>query len=329
MFFESIKGDDIDSIIEKYYTKDSLYIFKKDNKFRTMLIHIIENQIFKKVIYIIIIISSFLSFAYSFKERVCEYYKIHKYYNEIEKCLQNYKSEIHRDNIITKIFYIINILFTIEMLMKIIAKGFILHKYAYLRNGWNIIDFIICIYQWLKLKYDDWGNLCVFRCIKFIGIVKDISLLSGLRKLIDSIIISLPTLGNVILFLLFIVLLFGILGIQLFSGALYNRCREFPIKINDNYNNTGIPYYQSIPVSERICSVDNYEGTFQCPKNSFCVNFYNIVNYFGLENITMKSFKKEDEGLQTNIWLYFGCFNYDNVIDSLINTFSFKILLDY
>jgi len=329
MFFESIKGDDIDSIIEKYYTKDSLYIFKKDNKFRRMIIHIIENQIFKRTMYIIIIISSFLSFAYSFKERVCEYYKIHKYYNEIEKCLQNYKSEIHRDNIITKIFYIINILFTIEMLMKIIAKGFILHKYAYLRNGWNIIDFIICIYQWLKLKYDDWGNLCVFRCIKFIGIVKDISLLSGLRKLIDSIIISLPTLGNVILFLLFIVLLFGILGIQLFSGALYNRCREFPIKINDNYNNTGIPYYQSIPVSDKICSIENYTGTFQCPKNSYCVNFYAIIDYFGLENITMKSFKKEDEGLQKNIWLYFGCFNFDNVFDSLINTFSFMTLQNW
>ena len=329
MFFESNKGDDIDSIIEKYYTKDSLYIFKKDNKFRTMLIHIIENQIFKKVIYIIIIISSFLSFAYSFKERVCEYYKIHKYYDDIENCLHNFKKEINRDKIITKIYYIINLLFTIEMIMKIIAKGFILHKYAYLRNGWNIIDFIICIYQWLKIKHNDWGNLCVFRCLKFIGIVKDISLLSGLRKLIDSIIISLPALGNVILFLLFIVLLFGILGIQLFSGALYNRCREFPIKINDNYNNTGIPYYQSIPVSERICSVDNYEGTFQCPKNSFCVNFYNIVNYFGLENITMKSFKKEDEGLQTNIWLYFGCFNYDNVIDSLINTFSFMTLQNW
>ena len=119
MFFESTKGDDIDSIIEKYYTKYSSNIFKKDNKFRTMIIHILENHIFKKIIYGLIIISSILSFAYSFKERVYEYYKIHKYYDDIENCLQGFKKEINRENIITKIYYILNILFTIEMILKI------------------------------------------------------------------------------------------------------------------------------------------------------------------------------------------------------------------
>ena len=286
----------------------------------------IENPYFNIVMYILIIISSLLSFFYTFKIRICEFYRIHNY--EFEKCLIEYKKDIERDKIINKINNIINILFTLEMVIKILAKGLILHKFAYLKNGWNIIDCFICIYQWFKIKYEDWGNLCVFRCLKFIGLMKDMTYLSGLSKLVNSIIISLPTLGRVFLFLLFVILIFAILGIQLFNGIIYNRCREYPIKINDNYNNTGIPYYQSIPVSDRICSPYNYTGTFQCPKNSFCVNFFDIVKYFKL-NITMDSFKRSDEFLNQNIWLHFGLLNFDNIISSLITSFSFITLQNW
>ena len=35
------------------------------------------------------------------------------------------------------------VVFTIECAMKIIAYGFVSHEGAYLRNGWNILDFTI------------------------------------------------------------------------------------------------------------------------------------------------------------------------------------------
>lgn len=36
-------------------------------------------------------------------------------------------------------------IFILEALMKIIAKGLILHKDSFLRNGWNIIDTAVVI----------------------------------------------------------------------------------------------------------------------------------------------------------------------------------------
>ena len=36
-------------------------------------------------------------------------------------------------------------IFTLECVMKIIAHGFILHKGAYLRDWWNVIDFVVVI----------------------------------------------------------------------------------------------------------------------------------------------------------------------------------------
>lgn len=34
-------------------------------------------------------------------------------------------------------------IYSIEMFIKIIAKGFVLNKYTYLRNPWNWLDFLV------------------------------------------------------------------------------------------------------------------------------------------------------------------------------------------
>ncbi|XP_042908439.2 muscle calcium channel subunit alpha-1 [Parasteatoda tepidariorum] len=44
-----------------------------------------------------------------------------------------------------KIEYIFLVIFTAECVMKIIAYGLVLHSGAYLRNTWNLLDFIIVV----------------------------------------------------------------------------------------------------------------------------------------------------------------------------------------
>ena len=39
--------------------------------------------------------------------------------------------------------YVFSAIYTVEMLLKIIAKGFVLHSYAYLRDPWNWLDFVV------------------------------------------------------------------------------------------------------------------------------------------------------------------------------------------
>ena len=41
--------------------------------------------------------------------------------------------------------YVFLVVFTIEAILKIIAYGFLFHPGAYLRNGWNILDFVIVV----------------------------------------------------------------------------------------------------------------------------------------------------------------------------------------
>lgn len=46
-----------------------------------------------------------------------------------------------------------------------------------------------------------------------------------MKKLVKVLLISLEDLANVLALLSFIILLFGILGLYLFNGNLYYRCR--------------------------------------------------------------------------------------------------------
>lgn len=41
--------------------------------------------------------------------------------------------------------YVFLVIFTTECVMKIIALGFMMHPGAYLRNGWNLLDFFIVV----------------------------------------------------------------------------------------------------------------------------------------------------------------------------------------
>jgi len=45
--------------------------------------------------------------------------------------------------------WIFLILYTAEMTLKILGFGFILNKNAYLRDYWNVLDFIIVFSAWL------------------------------------------------------------------------------------------------------------------------------------------------------------------------------------
>ncbi|XP_072024989.1 muscle calcium channel subunit alpha-1-like [Amphiura filiformis] len=41
--------------------------------------------------------------------------------------------------------YIFIVIFTLEAVLKIVAYGYLFHAGAYLRNAWNILDFIIVV----------------------------------------------------------------------------------------------------------------------------------------------------------------------------------------
>lgn len=50
-----------------------------------------------------------------------------------------------KNTILEQIEYLFIIVFTIECILKVIALGFLCHSGAYLRNAWNMLDFLIVV----------------------------------------------------------------------------------------------------------------------------------------------------------------------------------------
>ena len=66
-----------------------------------------------------------------------------------------------------------NIIFTVEMFMKIVALGFVVGRFTYLRDHWNVLDFIIVTTSWLPillslLDIEIGGNMQAIRAFRLL-----------------------------------------------------------------------------------------------------------------------------------------------------------------
>ena len=120
-------------------------------------------------------------------------------------------------DIIDNVFTIIYIL---ECLCKIAVMGFNGHRYAYLSDPWNKLDFAIVIISLLNfVPAFDPGFLKALRTARVLRPLKSISKLTAMRVLMQTIISSLTGLLNVCTFLVFVFGIFAILGLHIFNGA--------------------------------------------------------------------------------------------------------------
>jgi hypothetical protein len=112
--------------------------------------------------------------------------------------------------------------------------GFIIHRKSYLREGWNIIDFIIAVSGLVELFSFD-INFKALRVLRVIRPLRTIKAFPTIRKQISTLIMSLPDLANTTVFIMFAMLLLSVLGLQQFHGVIYYRCRTTEKPINSTY----------------------------------------------------------------------------------------------
>ena len=122
--------------------------------------------------------------------------------------------------------------FAIEMTVKIIAQGVILPKIAYLRDPWNVLDFVIVLCGFITFMITAvQGDKKAVPA--FIGIIRAVRLLKPLKAMnkakevelvVSSLLSALPQLFDVVVLYMFFVLIMGIVGVQLWKGTLSHSC---------------------------------------------------------------------------------------------------------
>ncbi|EFN62327.1 Sodium channel protein 60E [Camponotus floridanus] len=119
--------------------------------------------------------------------------------------------------------YIFLAIYTVEMVVKSIAKGFILNKYTYLRNPWNWLDFVVITSGYATIGMEV-GNLAGLRTFRVLRALKTVSIMPGLKTIINALLHSFKQLAEVMTLTIFCLMVFALFALQVYMGELRNKC---------------------------------------------------------------------------------------------------------
>lgn len=117
-----------------------------------------------------------------------------------------------------------NVLFFFEFLLKAIKIGFCFDKESYLRDMWNIVDFSIVILSFVDIaaSYADVQFLKFLRLLRTLRPLRLLSHNISMKIIVAAMAESLLSIFNVLIVMVFIILIFAIMGVSLFGGMFYS-----------------------------------------------------------------------------------------------------------
>uniref|UniRef100_A0A8C4HKM8 Voltage-dependent N-type calcium channel subunit alpha n=1 Tax=Dicentrarchus labrax TaxID=13489 RepID=A0A8C4HKM8_DICLA len=196
-------------------------------------------------------------------------------------------------------------IFCFEAGIKIIALGFAAHKGSYLRNGWNVMDFVVVLTGILATVGADF-DLRTLRAVRVLRPLKLVSGIPSLQVVLKSIMKAMVPLLQIGLLLFFAILMFAIIGLDFYMGKFHRTC----FRIDTGEQAADFPCGLEAPA--RTCSNGTACKEYWIGPSFGITNFDNIL--FAIltvfQCITMEGwvdilYNANDASGNTWNWLYF------------------------
>ncbi|XP_053774723.1 sodium channel protein type 9 subunit alpha isoform X4 [Desmodus rotundus] len=167
-------------------------------------------------------------------------------------------------------------IYTFESLIKILARGFCVGQFTFLRDPWNWLDFIVIVFAYLT-EFVNLGNVSALRTFRVLRALKTISVIPGLKTIVGALIQSVKKLSDVMILTVFCLSVFALIGLQLFMGNLKHKCLRTSLISNetldmldtlDKENYTEYFYYLEDSKDALLCGTSSDAG--QCPEGYTC-----------------------------------------------------------
>ncbi|XP_066519404.1 sodium channel, voltage-gated, type I like, alpha b isoform X2 [Hoplias malabaricus] len=127
-------------------------------------------------------------------------------------------------------------IYTFESLIKILARGFCVGHFTFLRDPWNWLDFSVIVMAYVT-EFVNLGNVSALRTFRVLRALKTISVIPGLKTIVGALIQSVKKLSDVMILTVFCLSVFALIGLQLFMGNLRQKCVRIPLS-SDNSTGT-------------------------------------------------------------------------------------------
>uniref|UniRef100_H2ZFQ2 Sodium channel protein n=1 Tax=Ciona savignyi TaxID=51511 RepID=H2ZFQ2_CIOSA len=137
-------------------------------------------------------------------------------------------------------------IYSFEMIVKVISRGFITSSFTYMRDPWNLLDISVIFTAYLDIvmaaeatrtggSAQKIPGMAALRAFRVLRALKAISAIPGLKAIVSALIESVKALKDVMILTLFCLSVFALIGLQLFMGSLRQKCiKTWP----PSYNNT-------------------------------------------------------------------------------------------
>ncbi|KAL3978129.1 neuropeptide Y receptor type 4 [Sarotherodon galilaeus] len=181
-------------------------------------------------------------------------------------------------------------IYTFESLTKIVARGFAIDGFTFLRDPWNWLDFMVISMAYIT-EFVDLGNVSALRTFRVLRALKTISVIPGLKTIVGALIQSVKKLSDVMILTVFCLSVFALIGLQLFMGNLRNKCVIWPINMTALYPpngsrafdwgeyimNTSNFYFLPGQLDALLCGNSSDSG--RCPEGFTCMKAGRNPNY--------------------------------------------------
>ncbi|XP_066923067.1 muscle calcium channel subunit alpha-1-like isoform X2 [Clytia hemisphaerica] len=188
--------------------QNSLFLLSPSNRFRRICHNIVHFRYFDWIIMLVILMSS-ITLA-------------------IEDPVHD---DAPRNEILQYFDYFFTTVFGLEVILKVIDRGLVLHKRAYLRSFWNCLDAFVfaCNLTSIILAKTAIGSnqstvTQIVRILRVLRVLRPLKTIQRVRKLkvvFQCMIYSLKNVTFVLIITYLILFIFACIGVQLFQGKFY------------------------------------------------------------------------------------------------------------
>ncbi|GAU95712.1 hypothetical protein RvY_07287-2 [Ramazzottius varieornatus] len=133
-----------------------------------------------------------------------------------------------RNQILTYTDYVFTGVFTVEMVLKVVDLGLVLHPGAYGRDLWNVLDSIVVTCALVSFAFSDQGSkaknfstIKSLRVLRVLRPLKTINRVPKLKAVFDCVVNSLKNVLNILVVYGLFQFIFAVIAVQLFNGKFH------------------------------------------------------------------------------------------------------------
>jgi hypothetical protein len=131
------------------------------------------------------------------------------------------RKDTSRQDIYDTIEISLSIVFLVEVIIRIIADGFLLTPNAYLRNHWNQLDLCVILLNIATIfmkKNETPRGLSTFRSLRILRLIR---YFNGVRDIFVALFYAFPLMFDALIFTFLVLIPFAVYGVNIFGGLMW------------------------------------------------------------------------------------------------------------